>query len=147
MSEESELQIKIFLSASSYAVAGASLDREKYGNKILRCYLQHGYDVIPVHPSEETIEGLPCCASVGALPDKVESLSVVTPPRVTEKIVLEAVAKGIKNVWMQPGAESHKAVEYWRMASMSSLTAVVCWLSLVSITDKVRFFCVNMPSN
>ncbi len=128
MSEESELQIKIFLSASSYAVAGASLDREKYGNKILRCYLQHGYDVIPVHPSEETIEGLPCCASVGALPDKVESLSVVTPPRVTEKIVLEAVAKGIKNVWMQPGAESHKAVEYCRAHGVNVIADGSCLL-------------------
>ncbi len=128
MSEESELQIKIFLSASSFAVAGASLDREKYGNKILRCYLQHGYDVIPVHPREETIEGLPCCASVGALPDKVESLSVVTPPRVTEKIVLEAVAKGIKNVWMQPGAESRKAVEYCRAQGVNVIADGSCLL-------------------
>ncbi len=128
MSEEIDLQIKIFLSAGHFAVVGASTSREKFGNKVLRCYQQHGYDVIPVHPTEEAIEGLPCCASIADLPEKVASLSVVTPAKITEKVVLEAVAKGIKNIWMQPGAESRKAVDYCRAQGVNVIADGSCLL-------------------
>ena len=34
----------------------------------------------------------------------------VTPPAVTEQVVQAAIAKGIRHLWMQPGAESAKAI-------------------------------------
>ena len=35
----------------------------------------------------------------------------MTPPAVTEKIVEQAHAAGIHHLWMQPGAESDRAIE------------------------------------
>ncbi|NTW85299.1 MAG: CoA-binding protein, partial [Holophagaceae bacterium] len=35
-------RIQAFLASDSFAVVGASVDRSKYGNKVLRCYQQHG---------------------------------------------------------------------------------------------------------
>jgi hypothetical protein len=35
-------QIAEFLAAPAFGVAGASKNRDKYGNKVLRCYLQNG---------------------------------------------------------------------------------------------------------
>jgi predicted CoA-binding protein len=99
-----------FLSSPAYGVVGASPRRHKYGNKVLRCYQQNGRSAIPVNPREPVIEGATCVASVLDLPDDVQSLSVITPPAVTEQVVEQAVKKGIRNVWMQPGAESAKAV-------------------------------------
>ena len=107
-----EEKIKLFLDAGSFGVIGASVDRQKYGNKVLRCYQMNGLVVVPVNPKESTIEGLTTVASVSDLPDGVESISVITPPHITEKVVAEAAAKGIKNIWMQPGAESQTAVKY-----------------------------------
>jgi len=107
-----EEKIKLFLDAGSFGVVGASVDRQKYGNKVLRCYQMNGLVVVPVNPKESTIEGLTTVASVSDLPDGVESISVITPPHITEKVVAEAAAKGIKNIWMQPGAESQTAVKY-----------------------------------
>ncbi len=104
-------QIDRFLSSEAFGVVGASVDREKYGNKVLRTYLQKGKRVIPVNPKEKEIEGIGCVASVSELPDDVKSISVITPPKVTEKVVELAIAKGIENVWMQPGAQSDAAVE------------------------------------
>jgi len=104
-------QIDTFLASKAFGVAGASKDREKYGNKVLRVYQQNKLKVIPVHPKETEIEGLSCVASVADLPADVLSLSVITPPPVTEKIVEAAAKKGIKNIWMQPGAESPAAIE------------------------------------
>ena len=101
-----------FLAAPAFAVAGASTNRDKYGNKVLRCYMQNDKKVIPINPRAETIEGLPCVASVLDLPDEVASLSIITPPKITEQVVAQAAEKGIKNVWMQPGAESEAAVQF-----------------------------------
>jgi len=33
--------IETFLKAEAFGVVGASEDRSKYGNKVLRCYLQN----------------------------------------------------------------------------------------------------------
>jgi predicted CoA-binding protein len=104
-------QIDIFLDTNVYGVVGASANRNKYGNKVLRCYLQNGYQTIPVNPKEKEIEGIPCVATVLDLPDNVSSISVITPPAVTEKVVEMAIQKGIRNIWMQPGAESTAAVK------------------------------------
>lgn len=103
-------RIDMFLDARAYGVVGASANRDKYGNRVLRCYLQNGYRVIPVNPKVNEIEGITCVATVMDLPDDVESISVITPPQVTEQVVEMAVRKGIKHVWMQPGAESEAAV-------------------------------------
>lgn len=107
-----EKQIEQFLVSPVFAVVGASTNRNKYGNKVLRCYQQNDRSVLPVHPKEPQIEGVDCVASIADLPAEVESLSVITPPGITEQIVVQAAAQGIKNIWMQPGAESPAAVEY-----------------------------------
>jgi len=104
-------QIEQFLKSETFAVVGASTNRDKYGNKVFRCFQQNNRDVIPVNPVAAEIEGVACIASVADLPATVASLSVITPPVVTEKVVEAAIEKGIKNIWMQPGAESPKAVQ------------------------------------
>lgn len=104
-------RIAQFLAAEAFAVAGASTNRAKYGNKVLRCYQQNGKTVVPINPRADAIEGIPCVASVADLPPEVASLSIITPPKITEEVVKAAIAKGIKNVWMQPGAESRTAVD------------------------------------
>lgn len=123
-----EKQIEQFLAAPLFAVIGASTNRDKYGNKVLRCYQQNDRSVIPVHPKERQIEGLNCVASIAELPAEVESLSVITPPAITEKIVVQAAAKGIKNIWMQPGAESPKAVQYCQEQGVNIIADGSCLL-------------------
>jgi uncharacterized protein len=121
-------RIDMFLDAKAYAVVGASANRDKYGNKVLRCYLQNGYRAIPVNPREQEIEGIPCVASVMDLPDDVESISVITPPRVTDEVVEMAVRKGIKHVWMQPGAESPAAVARCQESGINVIADGSCLL-------------------
>lgn len=103
-------QIQQFLASPAFGVVGASTNHHKFGNKVLRCYLQHGKEVIPVNPNEAEIEGIPCIATISDLPTNVASISIITPPAVTAKLVPLALAKGIKNIWMQPGAEHPDAI-------------------------------------
>lgn len=121
-------KIKDFLAAGPYAVVGASTLREKYGNKVLRAYLQHGLKVIPVHPKEREIEGVATLPDIASLPDGVRGLSMITPPAITEKLVVEAAAKGIKRVWMQPGAESAAAIAKAESLGLSVIAGGACVL-------------------
>ncbi len=130
-----EQRIDTFLAAQAFGVVGASSKPHKYGNKVLRCYLQNDRKAIPVNPVEKTIEGLDCVASVSDLPDEVESISVITPPQVTEKVVDAAIAKGIKNVWMQPGAESDTAVKACEDAGINVIADGSCLLVVMGYQE------------
>jgi predicted CoA-binding protein len=124
-----------FLESPAIGVVGASPRRHKYGNKVLRCYQQAGRRAIPVNPREPEIEGVPCVASVLDLPEDVRSVSVITPPPVTERVVEQAIAKGIENVWMQPGAESEAAVEACRQAGINVIADGSCVLVVLGYRE------------
>lgn len=121
-------KIEEFLAAGPWAVVGTSNRREKFGNKVLRTYLQRGLEVFPVHPSEKTIEGVPTVPDIASLPDGVRGLSMITPPAVTEKLVPEAAAKGIRHLWMQPGAESATAIRDAEALGLSVIAGGPCLL-------------------
>lgn len=123
-----DLKIEQFLTSPAFGVVGASSNRDKYGNKVLRCYQQNGRPVIPVHPKEKQVEGIDCVSSVAELPENVNSISIITPPVVTEKVVEAAEAKGIKNIWMQPGAESPAAVQFCEEHGLNIIADGSCLL-------------------
>ena len=128
-------RIEKFLSAKAFGVAGASTNRDKYGNRVLRCYLQNGRKAIPINPRADAIEGVSCVASVADLPADVTSLSVITPPKITEEVVEAAIAKGIENIWMQPGAQSPAAVERCRQAGINVIADGSCLLVVMGFHD------------
>jgi len=117
-----------FLSGTTFAVVGASTDREKYGNKVLRCYVQNGREAFPVNPRDGVIEGLRAYPDLASLPGPVHGASIITPPEVTEEIVEEAAAAGVKRLWMQPGAESDAAVARARELGLSVIAGGPCLL-------------------
>lgn len=130
-----EQQIEQFLAVPVFGVVGASTNRNKYGNKVLRCYQQSDRRVIPVHPNEQQIEDLDCVASVADLPEEVKSISTITPPQITEKVVKQAVAHGIKNIWMQEGSESPAAVDYCEKQGLNVIADGSCVLVVLRCYD------------
>jgi len=128
--------IERFLESAVFGVVGASPRRHKYGNQVLRCYQQSGRRAIPVNPREAIIEGVACVASVADLPVEAKSISVITPPAVTERIVQEAIRRGVENVWMQPGAESDAAVEACRRAGINVIADGSCVLVVLGFRER-----------
>jgi predicted CoA-binding protein len=128
-------QIEQFLAGSPHAVVGASRDRAKYGNKVLRVYMQNQRPVYPVNPNAETVEGLTCYPDLASLPEKVHGISIVTPPHVTEQIVEQAAKLGIQNVWTQPGAESDRAVARAKQFGMNVIAGVPCALVVMGFRE------------
>jgi predicted CoA-binding protein len=121
-------KINQFLAAPKFAVAGASSNRHKYGNKVLRCYMQNNRQAIPINPTEGEVEGLITYPSLLDLPEPVESVSIITPPAVTEKVVDDAIKAGVKHLWMQPGAESRAAIKRAEDAGLNVIYGGACVL-------------------
>ena len=128
MSVTMQQRVEAFLAQGAFAVVGASTLREKYGNKVLRCYQQHGREVYPINPKAPEVEGLKAYPSLAALPVKVRAISVITPPTATEMVVREAAAAGVTHVWMQPGAESDEAIATAEALGLSVIADGPCLL-------------------
>jgi uncharacterized protein len=120
--------IQSFLSKGPYAVVGASSERSKYGNMVLRAYQQGGHEVYPINPRGEFIEGLKAYTNLKSLPVKVRGVSIITPPAVTEHVVEEAAAAGAEFVWMQPGADSPEAVRKAGALGLKVIAGGPCYL-------------------
>ncbi|KAF9301179.1 hypothetical protein BGZ74_007019 [Mortierella antarctica] len=97
-----------------FAVVGASSNRAKFGNKVLRWYVDNGYTAVPVNPKEKTIESLDVAHNLSSLPGNPADyhVSVVTPPAVTKSVLEEAHKNGITSVWLQPDVDSPEAIAF-----------------------------------
>jgi uncharacterized protein len=93
------------------AVLGASSQRSKYGNKCVRAYQSAGYEVFPVNPHEQKIEGLPVYQRLADVPAALERISVYLPPPLTLELLPEIAAKGAEQVWLNPGSANSEVLE------------------------------------
>ena len=88
------------------AIIGASTDRNKFGNKAVRAFLQQGYTVYPVNPKEPQVEGLAAYRSITEIPVRPNLISVYLPPPVLLKALPDIAARGCDEFWLNPGTES-----------------------------------------
>ena len=116
-------------------MVGASRDRHKYGNKVLRCYLQHGLEVYAVNPNATEVEGVTSVSSLRRLTTPVRAVSVITPPAVTERIVEDLPVSGAELVWMQPGADSAAAVKRAEALGLTVISGGPCLLVALGFRD------------
>jgi len=106
------------------AVVGASRNPEKYGHKVYKDLKEAGYKVYPVNPNASEILGDRCYPSLRSLPERPDVVTVVVPPRVTEEVVKTCQDLGISKVWMQPGSESDRAIQFCRDAGIKVVHGV-----------------------
>ncbi len=107
-----------------FAVIGISRNPEKYGSKVYKDLKKSGYEVYPINPKIERIYGDKCYPALTNLPSKPDVVDIVVPPKITENIVQECKKLGINKVWMQPGSESEKAIEFCKKNKIQVLHGV-----------------------
>ncbi|MCO8124560.1 CoA-binding protein [Stieleria sp. TO1_6] len=124
--------IESFLAAKTYAVAGASARTHKYGYKVFKALLASGRETYPLNPVTEEIDGHKAYPKITDLSIVPESLSIITPPEVTRRVIADAIAAGVKNIWMQPGAEDEQASQSARDAGINVIDDGSCILVLLA---------------
>lgn len=86
-----------------WAVVGANIDPEKYGNMIYKRLKSKGYEVYAINPFYDEIEGDKCYESLSELPTVPEVINMVVSPKRGISYVEEASKLGIRYIWLQPG--------------------------------------------
>lgn len=103
--------INEFLAPRKLAVAGASRNPKKFGGYVFNELKQKGFDLYPVNPNADEIQGKKCYKSLSELPADVTHLLIVTSKTETTLVAEEAVKHGINMVWIQQSAESEEAIK------------------------------------
>ncbi len=104
--------IQGFVAEKTLAVVGLSRDEKSFSAAAFKDLRTKGYKLYPVNPNATTVLGEKCYPNVAALPGKVGGVLIFTSPEHTEKVVREAVAAGIRRVWIQQGAQSPAALRF-----------------------------------
>jgi predicted CoA-binding protein len=92
------------------AVIGASNDRRKFGNKALRAFRAQGYTVIPINPHETEVEGERAYASVLDYPGHLDEATLYVAPNAGVRVMEDIAKKGIKTIWLNPGADGDEVL-------------------------------------
>jgi len=94
------------------AVIGVSNNHEKWGYKVYKSLRSSGFSVYAVNPKHAEIDLDKCYPDLRSIPEKLDVVITIVPPKITEKIVKICKELGIKKVWMQPGSESGDAIRF-----------------------------------
>ena len=122
-----EAAIDDFLAQQRIAVAGVSREKggKHGGNVIYQRLKERGYQVFPVNPNTDTVEGDPCYRSLAAIPGGVTAGVIATTPAVAPSVVAECKELGITRVWMHrsfgAGSVSAEAHELCRKNGIASI--------------------------
>jgi len=110
-----------FLAQKRVAVAGVSRDNSHHpaGNLIYRRLKATGHEVFAINPNMQSFEGDHCYPNVQSIPGGIDGVVIITRPGITEKVVRDCSAAGVRRVWMHESlakgsSVSPEAVEYCR---------------------------------
>jgi len=108
--------IEDFLAQKRIAMVGLSRQPKEFSAMLFEELCRRGYDVVPVNPGASEVLGRRCFARVQDIQPPVDAALLMTSPAVTETVVEDCAAAGIRRVWMYSaggaGAVSPKAVEF-----------------------------------
>ena len=113
-----------FLARRRIAVTGVSRNPQGHGGNVVYQRLrERGYQVFPVNPSAEQVEGDRCYPDLRSIPGGVEAVVIGTRPETAEATMRECAELGIGHVWMHRsigrGSVSAAATEYGRQRGIS----------------------------
>lgn len=105
------------------AIVGASPKRDKFGNKAVRAYLKAGYEVYPVHPAAEEVEGQKVYRTLADTPaERFDRVTFYLPKEAGLKALDQMGDKAVGQLVLNPGADDDEVVQ---KAKDQGLTVVV----------------------
>lgn len=103
-----------FLEGKRIAVAGVSRRGDVAANAVLKKLRAGGYEVFPLNPKAETVEGVRCYTDIASVPGVLDGVVIATHPGVSASIVRQCRERGVTRVWFHrsfgDGSVSEEAV-------------------------------------
>lgn len=106
------------MNRQTVAVVGASRHRHKFGNKCVRAFLQRGFEVFPVNPNCEEVEGLTTYPSLDKLPVEPDRISLYLQPHKIRALLSELGRFPDAEIWFNPGSADAKVLAEARAAGI-----------------------------
>ena len=88
-------------------VLGASVKSERYSNMAVSLLAKKGYNVIPVHPSGLSVNGLKTYKSLSEVNLPIDTISMYVNPQQAKTIRNEIIQSSPKRVIFNPGTEDN----------------------------------------
>jgi predicted CoA-binding protein len=114
---------EIMRTYKTWAVVGASVNEERYGYKIFKMLKDKGYNVYPICPNYEEIDGVKAYKSILDLPEKPEVVNFVVNPKIGIEVVKQCETLGIQYIWLQPGTVSDELLELAKESGIEAIQA------------------------
>jgi len=115
-------QINSFLETKRFAIAGVSRNPSNFGHQVFLDLRQKDFDVLPVNPHTDNIDGIQCYTDVNSLPEDINRLLILTNKKQTNEILMQAIKKGIKKIWVQQMSETRETLE---MAENNGIDVII----------------------
>ena len=110
--------VQDFLALKRIAMVGVSRQTEDFSRHLFREMCSRGYDMVPVNPAAEKIEGKECFANLQVVKPPVAGVLIMTPFHESVRVVQDCIEAGIRNVWFYrasgTGAVSPEAIALCR---------------------------------
>ena len=103
---------RYLLDTKTIAVIGASPDPSKDSHKVTKYLIEHGYEVFPVYPKEDTILGQKVYRSLKEIDKPVDMVVVFRKPQAVTPIAEACIQRGdVKVLWTQKGIVNNEAAK------------------------------------
>lgn len=99
-----------FVKSKRLAIVGVSHAAKKFSNSAYSELRRRGYEVFGVNSTLREINGEKCYNDLRSLNGQVDGAVVCVSPEKVEPILREAASIGLRNIWLQQGAESKEAI-------------------------------------
>ena len=90
--------LELFFSPKSIAVIGASPEKSTIRGRLLDNLISNGYrgTIYPVNPSHDKVQGLKAYSSIEDVPEAVDLVAIVIPPKHVPATIEACAKKGVK---------------------------------------------------
>jgi predicted CoA-binding protein len=114
MTREETLIMQLLNRARTIAVVGASPRPERHSHTVVTYLHRVGYDVIPMRPDLQQVDGLKSYAQLGNIPVRLDLTVVFRRSDAAPQFVAEATEKRVEAIWLPPGVWTPQAEEQAR---------------------------------
>jgi predicted CoA-binding protein len=128
MSYADEMTVtRILMDCRTIAVVGLSSNPARPSYRVAGYMKSQGCRIIPVNPNETNVFGEPAYPTLAAVPGTIDLVDIFRKSEDVLPIVEDAIACGVKAIWMQEGVINEQAAV---RAKESGLLVVMdrCWL-------------------